>query len=107
MSDAKAPVRRAAICMLASLVLIASLSYTGGTRRTSAHIQNEVAYEVAKEPGQRGTPIENLLNTDGTLNLSAGFSGSLDPAGWEMVDGPNGEPRFVQADSKSEKSSIQ
>src|SRR2546425_1104494 len=48
--------------------------------------------------GQPGTPLENLLNEDGTLNLKSGFSGSVDPIGWRMETGPNGQPRFVQAD---------
>ena len=42
-------------------------------------------------------PHTSLLNSDGTLNLSTGFSGSLDARGWQMVIGKNGEPRFVQS----------
>ena len=107
MNNSIALARRAVIFMLASFVLITGASYTDGTRRTSAHIQNVSAHKVEKEPRQHGTPIENLLNTDGTLNLEAGFTGSLDPAGWEMVDGPGGEPRFVRSGPDSEKTSRQ
>ncbi len=32
-----------------------------------------------------GVPVERLVNGDGTLNLSAGFSGSLDLRGWEVT----------------------
>src|SRR5581483_10190794 len=43
------------------------------------------------------TPLERLLRPDGTLDLATGFSGSLDPAGWQMETGPDGAPRFVPA----------
>ena len=35
--------------------------------------------------GQATTPLESLLNPDGTLDLQSGFSGSLDARGWQMV----------------------
>jgi hypothetical protein len=38
-----------------------------------------------------------LLRADGTLDLHAGFSGSLDPRGWRMVSQPGQPPRFVPA----------
>lgn len=41
--------------------------------------------------------LGTLLNPDGTLNLAAGFSGSLDARGWQMTTGPNGTPRFTRA----------
>ncbi len=41
------------------------------------------------------TPVSDLLNADGTINLNNGFSGNLDLNGYHMVNGPNGEPRFV------------
>lgn len=40
-------------------------------------------------------PLEQLLNEDGTLNLAAGFTGTLDPAGYRMVTDTDGAPRFV------------
>lgn len=46
---------------------------------------------------QPKVPLEQFLNRDGTLNLENGFRGSVDPAGWQMQAGPNGEPRFVPA----------
>jgi cortical protein marker for cell polarity/beta-propeller uncharacterized protein DUF5122 len=39
-------------------------------------------------------PIEKMLDSDGTLNV-AGFNGNLDPTGYAMQTGPNGEPRFI------------
>ena len=41
-----------------------------------------------------------MLNEDGTLNLSSGFSGSLDPSGWQMVSLAGEPPRFVPSDAK-------
>jgi cysteine-rich repeat protein len=41
-------------------------------------------------------PLERLLTADGTLDLSTGFAGSIDPAGYVMTTGPGGVPRFVR-----------
>jgi len=41
-------------------------------------------------------PIGSVLNSDGTLNLKSGFSGTLNPDGWKMETGPRGEPRFTR-----------
>jgi hypothetical protein len=46
-------------------------------------------------------PLEKVLNPDGTFDLSKGFNGSVDPRGWRMVKGKNGEPRFVSDKSAS------
>ncbi len=43
------------------------------------------------------TPLETLLNADGTLNLSTGFSGSLDLSGWHMALSADGTPHFSRA----------
>ena len=40
-------------------------------------------------------PLEQLLNEDGTLNLAAGFSGTLNPKGYRMITAAGGAPRFV------------
>jgi hypothetical protein len=42
-------------------------------------------------------PLDTLLQPDGTLDLSSGFSGSLDPSGWELVSGAGERPRFRPA----------
>jgi hypothetical protein len=49
--------------------------------------------------GQSTTPLDKLLNADGTLNLRNGFNGSVDPTGWTMLTGAGGQPRFVPAGS--------
>src|SRR5262249_48540566 len=51
----------------------------------------------AVSPGQAATPLEGMLNGDGTLNLSGGFHGSLDARGWQMVSSPSRPPRFIRA----------
>jgi hypothetical protein len=38
-----------------------------------------------------------MLRPDGTLDLSTGYAGSLDPSGWKLVAGPGGAPRFIAA----------
>jgi len=43
------------------------------------------------------TPIARILNADGSLNTT-GFTGSLDPSGYRMVTGKNGEPLFMAQD---------
>ncbi len=43
------------------------------------------------------TPLAELLNPDGTLNLTTGFRGSLDARGWRLVSGPDEAPRFAPA----------
>ncbi len=47
-------------------------------------------------------PLQSFLKADGTLDLPAGFRGSLDPRGsggqgWQLVSGPNEAPRFAPA----------
>src|SRR5438874_11354658 len=54
------------------------------------------------ELGQPTTPLERVLNKDGTLKLSTGFSGSVDPKGWRMQTGPNGQPRFIKSDEQQQ-----
>ncbi|MBI5022441.1 MAG: choice-of-anchor D domain-containing protein [Ignavibacteriales bacterium] len=45
---------------------------------------------------QTTTPLEKLLNPDGTINTKSGFSGTLDPEGYHMVIDPKGTPQFIQ-----------
>ncbi len=57
-----------------------------------------ITYSQTNFPGKQSlTPIEKLLNPDGSINTHSGFEGSLDPKGFRMVNGPKGEPRFVRA----------
>ncbi len=43
-------------------------------------------------------PLDRVLRTDGTLNLTVRFSGSLDPRGWCMMSELGQPPRLVRAD---------
>jgi hypothetical protein len=45
-------------------------------------------------PETAGQPLERFLNPDGSLNLKSGFRGSLDPKGYRMRTGKNGQPTF-------------
>ena len=53
---------------------------------------NGMPTQAARQPA--ATPLETLLNSDGTLNLSTGFSGSLDISGWSMALAAEGTPHF-------------
>ncbi len=44
-------------------------------------------------------PAEHLLNADGTLNLNTGWSGALDPRGWQVVLDAERGPLFEPAGS--------
>jgi len=48
------------------------------------------------------TPLETLLNADGTLNLASGFSGSLDISGWSMTLAANGTPHFSRTGANAD-----
>ncbi len=50
-------------------------------------------------PDQPLRPLSDILNPDGTLNLRAGYSGSLDPTGWTIAMTGRGAPRFMRADA--------
>jgi hypothetical protein len=53
--------------------------------------------EIAPSEAPASEPLERFLNPDGTLNLSSGFRGSLDPNGWQLRLGEGGAPRFEPA----------
>jgi hypothetical protein len=65
----------------------------------SLMVTGPAAAAQPQPPGDGVTtqPLVTLLNPDGTLNLTTGFSGSLDPAGWQLTAGPGGEPLFAPA----------
>jgi hypothetical protein len=48
-------------------------------------------------------PLAELLNPDGTLNLAAGFRGSLDARGWQLMSGPGEAPRFAPLAAASDE----
>jgi hypothetical protein len=43
-------------------------------------------------------PLEKMLNSNGSLNLTTGYNGALDATGWQIKLGENGEPLFEPAE---------
>ena len=43
---------------------------------------------------QSVTPLEQILNPDGSIRLNSEFNGALRVEGWQMYTGPNGKPGF-------------
>ena len=43
------------------------------------------------------TPLEQVLTPEGKIKAPAGFSGSLNPTGYQMVLDATGAPRFVSS----------
>lgn len=48
---------------------------------------------------QPATPLERLLNPDGTLLDELGSPGAVDARGWRITTDSTGRPRFIRADS--------
>lgn len=60
-----------------------------------------LSQDVGGEHALPARPLGELLQEDGSLNLSTGFRGQLDPTGWEMTLAPDGSPRFEKSSSPS------
>ena len=56
---------------------------------------------VGSSPQPALRPLSEVLNPDGSMNLGAGFNGSLDPTGWRMGYGADGAPVFKPARGSS------
>ncbi len=81
--------RRSLFCVVLVVVLLSSL---GAAPARSA------------EPASPATParsLGDLLAPDGTLNLTTGLTGSLDPAGYQLVSGDGEAPRFALVGAES------
>ena len=61
------------------------------------HLPAGVMTHAAPSPQAGEQPMEALLKADGSLDLTTGFSGSLDAAGWRMTTAEDGAPRFRNA----------
>ncbi len=71
------------------IALVFTLSVLlGGVRVTAQPPQPEDA------PAPDATPVETLLNPDGTLRLDGSFSGALDVSGWQVTLDPEQGPIF-------------
>jgi hypothetical protein len=73
-----------ALCLLALLAGLSGLAPAG-----PAHAEASPDKEVA--------PLADLLNPDGSLDLSTGFQGTLGARGWRMTYAEDGAPLFEPA----------
>ncbi|MDW8392384.1 MAG: hypothetical protein RMK84_19895, partial [Oscillochloridaceae bacterium] len=72
-----------------TIALIFTLSVLlGGVRVTAQPPQ------PGEAPAPTATPVETLLNPDGTLRLDGSFSGALDASGWQVILDPEQGPIF-------------
>src|SRR5438445_303630 len=99
------------IIFLVSLFVLSVIALFSGAAQpsfASARAQNTSASSNGQAQsyklGQPTTPLEKLLNKDGTLNLDTGFTGSLDATGWQLSTGPNGQPHFVHTNTNEARS---
>ncbi len=58
------------------------------------------AIGVSAQSQSSKASLSNALNADGSIKPD--ISGSFDPSGFKLTQGPKGEPRFVAADRKTE-----
>ena len=56
---------------------------------------NRALAKSTDQPAALVRSLAELLNPDGSLDLSSGFRGSLDGRGWQLASGPDEAPRFV------------
>ena len=93
----KHPHRTVSLSIVATigiLVVAAAMAYWP-FKVGKATTARSVAALLAVKEARSGRPLENVLNSDGSLNLAAGFSGSLDVSGYRMGYAANGAPRFI------------
>ena len=81
------------LILVGCVLSMPSIQAAGGTRSNAA---------AAPFPSR---PAEQLLNTDGTLNVNTGWSGALDPHGWQVtLDAERGPLLLPAGSSPSEVS---
>ncbi|MGB2868654.1 MAG: T9SS type A sorting domain-containing protein [Bacteroidota bacterium] len=56
-----------------------------------------VVISAEKIHAQSAQPLNRVLRVDGSIDVSKGFTGTLDPRGYKMTLTPTGAPRFVTA----------
>ena len=82
----------------AYLLIALTLAMVGaiGVAPTVAQSHGPITSDPAAASAERPRLAELLLS-DGTLDLTSGFQGSLDASGYRLVSGPGGAPRFAPA----------
>jgi trimeric autotransporter adhesin len=68
-----------------------------------AQSQAEVSRPASAVPS---VPVSSILQADGSVDLSKGFSGTLDVKGWHMTTDPSGAPKFVRAPATKSSRSV-
>lgn len=64
-------------------------------RARAAVVQPQILERDPDYPSQVTPPLATLLHPNGSINLSTGYRGVLDPTGWILRAGIQGEPRFL------------
>lgn len=82
------------VATIGVLVMTAMIVYLPFKSGKATSVRSAAAGATAKA-ARSGQPLKNVLNSDGSLNLATGFSGSLDVRGYRMEYGTNGTPRFA------------
>ncbi|MCS6881412.1 MAG: hypothetical protein NZU74_08770 [Chloroflexaceae bacterium] len=72
-----------------TITLVLTLSVLLGGVRVTAQPPRP-----SEAPAPAATPVETLLNPDGTLRLDGSFSGALDVSGWQVTLDPEQGPIF-------------
>ena len=98
-------VLRLVACLIVSVLpVLGYLGYLNSASAAPDHAGTALNQKVqtdsqdSQDSQASKTSIGGMLNPDGTLNLAQGFSGALDPTGYSMQTGPNGEPHFVPSE---------
>ncbi|MEO8285003.1 MAG: S-layer homology domain-containing protein [Chloroflexota bacterium] len=87
--------------------VVLGIAFLLGSQGFAAPTNNSRAGLKQVEPPP--TPLGRLLNDNGTLNVGSGFSGSLNPAGWQMTSelgAQRAQPRFVRTGKVGQPSSL-
>src|SRR6478609_2795115 len=89
-------VLRLVACLIVAVLPV--LGYLNSASEAPDHAGKALNQKLHTDSQASKTSIGGMLNPDGTLNLAQGFSGALDPTGYSMQTGPNGEPHFVPSE---------
>ena len=86
----------ATICLLITTAVNPHAPFVEGNQTVQAKTISSSQSSTGDLPS-----LANLLRPDGSLDLTTGFTGSLDPTGYSMSYAPDGSPRFQDRASLS------
>ena len=75
-----------------AILFVTLMSVLGGGG--TAVLAKPFALSQSQIPNGQQLPLEKLLTSNGSLDLTTGFNGSLDTTGWQIKLGEDGEPLF-------------